>query len=230
MYQEYLTTLGKRFAADLSTIEAVHNFDYGTEFEIAFCTALRLALPQSYGICRGFAVDRHGTVAGDDILIFEQLRYPTLGLRDANAYLRKDKILIEAVYAYIEAKYTLHLTGDGPQSITRAAQQVARVKKLCSGRDPVPFSAIAPGINLTGNAGITPPANWPAIRNPMFGAIIARHVAVAPGDKHLQSAEGIHQAICENVTLSREENAPDLLCPSDEPAPYRKCDKTKHGS
>ncbi len=94
VYGEYIETLSKRFVAAFSTIEAGQNFDYGSEFEIALCMAFRAALPQSYGVARGYAVNATGDMAGDDILIFEQLRRPTLGIRGLEAFLRQDKIPI----------------------------------------------------------------------------------------------------------------------------------------
>ncbi len=53
-----------RFAAETA------NIDRGEEFELALCQVLRTAIPQKYGICRGFVVNRAGDVAGDDTVIF----------------------------------------------------------------------------------------------------------------------------------------------------------------
>jgi uncharacterized protein DUF6602 len=113
MYGGYVETLGKRFAAAFSTIEAAFNYEYGPEFEIALCNVLGDALPTKYGVARGLAVDREGTTAGDDILIFEQLRYPTLSIRHCDEMLRKAKVPIEAIYCYIEAKHTISVRGSG---------------------------------------------------------------------------------------------------------------------
>ena len=72
MYSNYLETLDIRFKAAFSTIDTVYSFDCGPELEIALCNVLRDALPQKYGICRGFAVDRSGNLFGDDIIITKE--------------------------------------------------------------------------------------------------------------------------------------------------------------
>jgi hypothetical protein len=212
MYGGYLDTLGKRFSAAFSTIETVYSFDYGPEFEIALCIALRSALPQSYGVCRGYAVNGSWSTAGDDILIYEQLRFPTLGLREPAMYLRKDKIPIEAVYAYIEAKHSIHIEGDGDQSLRHATEQVIRVKKLCSEREQIPIAEIFPKVRIDGaDVHVTVGPNRPNIRNPMFGAIMARRIFLKKGGPELTKPDEIDQAIQESSNLTRDPNSPDLF-------------------
>jgi len=106
-YSDYVKTLSDRFQSNLNTIEAEHGFDYGPEFEVAICKTLRSALPDRYGIARGFVVNAQSVKAGDDIVIFERSRFPTLRLHDRDDYSRKEYIPIEAAYCYIEAKHTL---------------------------------------------------------------------------------------------------------------------------
>jgi hypothetical protein len=137
MYHDYVKTLSKRFEANLTSIEVGQNFEYGPEFEIAICNTLRSALPDKYGIARGYVVNAEGTRAGDDIVIFERSRFPTLALRGRDDYARKEFIPIEAVYAYIEAKHTLNLDGEDDQSLQRALDQVGEVKQLCSEREEI---------------------------------------------------------------------------------------------
>ena len=86
-----------------------YSFDYGPEFEIAVCEVLRIALPDRFGVARGYVVSADGSFAGDDIIIYEKARFPTLGLRGKDSYLKKEYIPAEAVYCYIEAKHTLHI-------------------------------------------------------------------------------------------------------------------------
>jgi hypothetical protein len=78
LYDGYVEKLNKRFEEALSEIEANHNFELGDEFEVALCKVLRRALPQKYGICRGYLVDADGTSAGDDIIIYDRARHPRL--------------------------------------------------------------------------------------------------------------------------------------------------------
>ena len=75
-YSNYLMTIGKKFTALIDEIKGEYNFDLGHEFEIAICKALRIILPSRYGVCRGsvFTIDNRST--GDDIIIFDQWRFP----------------------------------------------------------------------------------------------------------------------------------------------------------
>ena len=79
-YGDYLQTISVKFENLFQDISVQHNFDYGPEFEIALCKALRIILPAKFGICRGFAVTLDGDIAGDDIIIFDNERFPTLRL------------------------------------------------------------------------------------------------------------------------------------------------------
>ena len=132
LYGDYVRVLANQFETQMAAIEAVYNFDLGDEFEVAFCKVLRSFLPLRYGICRGFCVATDGETAGDDIIIYDQQRFPTLRLGLDSTYALKQKIPIEAVFAYIEAKHTL--TGD---SVAKAISQVQVVKKLIARREAI---------------------------------------------------------------------------------------------
>lgn len=176
-YDNYVARLAQQVRAALDLISAGYAFDYGPEFEIAFCEILSRALPDRIGVCRGFVVDADGNKAGDDIIIFDRTRFPTLRLMQAGDFSRKESIPIEAVYAYIEAKHTLHIRGSGPQSLDRALQQIAAVRTLIAKREAVRPGQAMPLLNLN-DCGIPviSPAYLPAIANPLFTMIIARHV------------------------------------------------------
>ena len=92
-------------------------------------------LPQKYGICRGFVVPADGASAGDDLIIYDSVRFPTLRLFPQESYEIKQDVPVEAVYAYIEAKHTLHITEDATdgQSLLKACSQVAAVKRIHKG-------------------------------------------------------------------------------------------------
>ena len=109
-YSGYLQRFGQ-FESLFELIAARYNFDYGDEFEFALCDALRAILPERFGVCRGFIVASDGRSAGDDLIIFDRIRFPTLRLLRQDSFARKEQIPVEAVYAYIEAKHTLVLTG-----------------------------------------------------------------------------------------------------------------------
>ena len=176
LYRDLVNTLSERITVSLDCIEVGHNFEYGVEFEIALCEALRAALPDQYGIARGYAVDQSGSFAGDDIVIYARDRFPTLAMRRRDEFGRKEFIPIEAVYCYIEAKHTVYTDGDGPQSLRYAFEQVSRVKALCAERLPVNPNQI--GRYTTTDVGInsTPPPDYPIIMNPPFGVVFARNV------------------------------------------------------
>src|SRR5688500_1096501 len=101
LYRSYVETLAKRLVANLSTVEAEHNFEFGPEFEMVLCKTLRSALPDRIGIARGYVVSHDGATAGDDIVLFERSRFPTLVLRDQDDFARKECVPVEATYCYI---------------------------------------------------------------------------------------------------------------------------------
>jgi hypothetical protein len=197
LYRDYVRTLSERFEANLSYIQHVYNFDVGDEFEVAICQTLRSALPQKFGICRGHVVDAQGNEEGDDILIYDRLRFPTLRLLPGEDYSRKEWVPIEAVYAYIEAKHSLTVEGqDGaPATITKACQQIDRVKSLCRKRDAVPLTK--------------PKEDFPRFQNPLFAAILARRLVRKKGAAPFSTGLEIRGALS-SLDCS-DENPPDLI-------------------
>jgi hypothetical protein len=176
LYGNYVPNLAKRFEKEMSVIEAKHNFELGYEFEIAICKMLRRTLPQKFGICRGYVVAADGRSAGDDIVIFDQGRFPTLrSLGDEN-YSQKENVPVEAAYAYIEAKHTLDVEGNGPSSLAQACKQVSDVKVLCDQRAKVPLSGVRRYLTLDKTFHAIAPPGHPDQLNPMYGAVFARRV------------------------------------------------------
>src|SRR5581483_5839792 len=100
LYKGYVANVARRFDEALSQIAANHNLELGGEFEIALCRTLRNALPHRYGVCRGFVVNAEGDAAGDDIIIYDRARFPTLRALGDEDFSRLENIPIEAVYAY----------------------------------------------------------------------------------------------------------------------------------
>jgi len=125
-YDNFVVELSRKFISRLDDIKADFNFDYGDEFEIAICEVLRSFLPTKFGICRGFVIDINGSKEGDDIIIYDQVNFPTIKSNNRNDFGRKENIPIEAVYAYIEAKHTLN-----KESFDKSVCQIAKVKKMC---------------------------------------------------------------------------------------------------
>lgn len=196
IYGDFIEGVARSFAEALADIEAVHNFELGTEFELALCHTLRRVLPQRFGICRGYLVNSAGETAGDDVIIYERLRHPTSRLRrEEEYYARKEKIPIEAAFAYIEAKHTLEIGGESAASLRKAVSQAAASKRLCLQRDPVPLTQIAQGVNLGANLTAQPSPGWPDTRNPFYTAVIARHVRLQSGSPVVQNASEIEHAL-----------------------------------
>src|SRR5262249_21823428 len=104
LYNDYLSKISTRFRNLLDEISANSNFDYGPEFEIALCVALRAVLPSRFGVCRGWVVPGSGNPAGDDLVIYDRDRFSTLRMIEQDNFARKEEIPLEAVCAYIEAK------------------------------------------------------------------------------------------------------------------------------
>jgi hypothetical protein len=211
VYGDYLQNISAKFQNLFGEISAEHNFDYGDEFEIALCKVLRTLLPSKFGICRGFAVTLDGTLAGDDILIFDHERFPTLRLLESNDFAQKQRIPIEAVYAYIEAKHTIVLNGDDGQSLSKACKQVEAVKRLP--RQSIALNQITPQmqIEMGGIFQINTKPFWPTTRNPMYGAVVARHVR---SDAHssVEGQELIESSRQRVLQIPQQSSAPpDLL-------------------
>lgn len=178
LYKDFVKDLSKRFASELEAISAEYNFELGDEFEIALCDIFRRVLPTRYGICRGHIVSADGKSAGDDIIIYDQSRLPTLKLRRKDDYSRLENIPAEAVYCYIEAKHTLYLEGEArksEQSLAHAWKQVQKAKTIISKRKPVPLEQIGPYRTLQGGISWSVSPYHPRIQNPAFGAIMCRH-------------------------------------------------------
>lgn len=177
LYRGFIETLATRFDANVSYIQAMYNFDYGDEFEVAVCQTLAAILPGRFGVCRGHVVNANGDQAGDDILVFDRFLFPTLRLLPVQDFSRKQWVPIEAVYAYIEAKHTLVVNGGEKEggSLLHACNQVSAVKQLLNTRAPVPINEIIRHVQLNG-ADIRWPEDMPKLRNPAYAMILSRFV------------------------------------------------------
>lgn len=111
---------------------------------------------------------------GDDIIIYDQERMPTLRLLENGQYQQKQEIPLEAVYAYFEAKYTLYLDNKGGQTLTKALSQIEKIKQLS--RKPTASTQIDPytNIQLIQNN----QEYWPKFRNPIYTGIFARNIRI----------------------------------------------------
>jgi hypothetical protein len=172
LYDDYILRLSQKFNAELESIKAIYNFDLGDEYEIAICKVLRQILPIKYGICRGFAVAEDGSKSGDDIIIYDSNRYPSLGIREYNDFSRKEFIPAEAIYCYIEAKYTLDISDSKNNNLKKALKQVDDVKSICNKRESVEINhfddLVFPKIES--------PWDYPPIKNKSWGAIFCSRI------------------------------------------------------
>lgn len=214
-YGKWVKTLSERLEANLSTVDVEHSFEYGSEFEVVICNTLRSVLPDKYGVCRGYVIDAKGSKAGDDIIIFDRHRFPTVALRDRDDLSRKESVPIEAVYCYVEAKHTINLEGDDPQSLSKACQQIANVKRLCSTREAVPYNQIQPHLNIgilddIFQLQVNPPPDFPTILNPVFSVLFARYVRQKKGRKELLSSPDEILSVMGNIKIESDQH-PDLL-------------------
>lgn len=214
LYNDYLRKVAKRFDDLLGDISAHHNFEFGSEYEVALCRLLREVLPQKFGVCRGYVVAADGSQAGDDVIVYDQDRFPTLRLLPKGDLACKQEIPVEALCAYIEAKHSLVLEGDGDQSLHKAFRQVRGVKMLA--REPVPRRApdpymqpyedfhkklreasekYGPQTHTIDLPKFDPMAGWPKTRNPIFGAVISRQARLRAGGVVLTEPGEVHSAL-----------------------------------
>jgi hypothetical protein len=185
LYNDYILRLSRRLEANLTYLEAYYNFDYGPEFEIALCKILRAVLPQNYGICRGHVVDDKGSQAGDNIVIYDRVRFATLRSLAQEDYAQQEWIPIEAVYAYFETKHSVNaaiLTDEEKESepkdgtLYQAAYQASEVKKLCESRKPLSITQLTPYLKLNAPQLLKPPHSFPDKKNPLFSGILIRNI------------------------------------------------------
>lgn len=204
-YNDYLKTLSEKFARRLEDISVDFNFDYGDEFEIAICEILRDFLPSKYGIVRGFVVSKLGLIKGDDIIIYDQEKFPTLKLNKKDDYSRKENIPIEAVYAYIEAKHNLT-----EETLEKAIKQVSEVKELCSQREKVgreqydpyfPFEAKQSNYSV----------NYPEFRNPIFTMILSRYATDKNSNRDDSNIREMLHKKMENFQKAEDKFLPELI-------------------
>lgn len=194
MYTDYLKRLQQDFEAEIDRIETEYGFEYGSEFEEALKQALRAALPGRYGVDNGHIVDPSGKAAGDDLIIYEKLRYPTL--RNSAEGQRKNRIPREAVYCYLEAKHSVCLEGDGGQSLSKALDQVADAKDLVKDRKERSITEIGKH-NFSNTFSIDTDQGYPSYQNPPYGAIFARQVRPRAGDPPLSNPVEVNERIAE---------------------------------
>jgi len=209
IYNDYLKKLSQAIKSRFDQISTHYNFDKGDEFEIALCSILREILPSKYGISRGHVVSKEGNSAGDDIIIYDSFRLPTLRIFPNESFDRKQDIPIEAVYAYVEAKYTLHIHGkeNDYQSLLKASSQVSAVKKLCNQREARTEQDIHP--YFRSNLPPSPRPDWPAYMNPVFGAIFSLQVRNTPGSELLSSKAATESLV--GSCLGNKTPFPDLI-------------------
>lgn len=186
-YTKLIDNIATAIDNQLREISTRYNFDYGEEFEIAICELLSKILPSRYGICRGFVVTESDDFAGDDIIIYDKDRFPTLRLLNKEKFDKKQEIPVEAVYAYLEAKHTLHLLDhNSGQSIYKAFEQVSKVKSLP--REKRELLSVDPYTSL-GHGFTAQRSYWPNYTNPLFGAIISRFVKDSTKSEELKSEQ-----------------------------------------
>ncbi|WP_008311961.1 DUF6602 domain-containing protein [Leptolyngbya sp. PCC 6406] len=169
-YNGYVHKLSRRVLARLTGIEALYNFDLGDEFEVAMCHVLSEILPAKFGVCRGFVVSEDGSIAGDDIVIFDRLLCPTLRSNEGISYASKDQIPVEAVYAYIECKHSIR----SDDTFQKAVEQVRTVKSLVLARTPLRNPNYAKEGPIYNGQVQDWPRVWPRLRNQPFGVILSR--------------------------------------------------------
>lgn len=217
MYANLLENLSKKIEHYFSEIEAPYGFDYGPEFEIALCKILVELLPTKFGVCRGFIADRYGTVAGDDIIIYDRLRFPTIRMLGEN-FSQKEQVPIEAVYCYIEAKHNLELDDDEEATFKKALRQLKEIRKM--EREPRPLNQVTETVTLGGPFTINAPQGWTESLNPIHISIISRKTSL----KKDMSEKGIKKGFLNGETTYKAINnipipndcVPDLIVAGEE--------------
>lgn len=199
LYDNYVLDLSRRINARLDDISVEYNFDYGDEFELAICHLLRDFLPAKFGVCRGFVVSKNGDKAGDDIIIYDQERFPTLRQLSAGDWSRKEKIPIEAVYGYVEAKHTLDISGSKHSNLSKAIDQIKEVKKLVNSREKYGMNK-SDAYHVNKDLLDLPVGIYPS-RNPLFAMVMSRKVSDgSDGQTCGVNFCNLSENLCQNIT------------------------------
>ncbi len=181
MYLNLLQSLSRKIEFYFSEIEAVHNFEYGPEFEIALCKILKDLLPNRFGVCRGYIITGEGKQVGDDIIVYDRLSFPTIRMLGEENFSQREQVPIEAVYCYIEAKHNLELDPkqDNPKkdgTLQTALRQIDNVRLLQ--RSKRPWEKINDAVSLGAPFKVKIPDGWPQISNPLLACIISRKTSL----------------------------------------------------
>ncbi|NLF50620.1 MAG: hypothetical protein GX577_05740, partial [Leptolinea sp.] len=121
----------------------------------------------------------------------------------------KEKIPIESVFAYIEAKHTLEINGGSNNSLKKALLQISKVKELVLQRTPVGRNQLSEFVVLGKGFTISEKPGWPSIQNPPYGMLLARQVRINTKSQLMTSPDDIHNAL---VGSPVESNIlPDLI-------------------
>jgi hypothetical protein len=209
-YDGFLQRVANAFDVSLAAIDVGYNLDYGIELEVAVCRTLRAILPQRFGVCRGYIVNKAGSRAGDDIIIYDKMGYPTTRML-TDDFVQKEKVPVEAVAAYIEAKHALCIDGDDETrgTLAHALKQVAAVKALANGRQEMLRLRKIP---VPGLGVIEPsPQGWPQRLNPFYAAIFSRHIKISKDSKDLSDPEAVNRALLEHNPEASNRANPDLI-------------------
>lgn len=215
LYDDFIVRLSEKFIRRLEEIESDFNFELGDEFEFALCDILQDLLPDKFGVARGFVVDQNGNKRGDDIIIYDRNRFPTLRFRDKDNVHRLENIPIEAVYAYIEAKHTIEYDFNNKNcNFFKAFEQAIEVKKLISTRKPRNIFSFNPYFTNTPffekartNENLK---LLPSINNPAFSCIVARNFKFSTKTIENKDIDSI-EFLTENILIPCENIIPDLI-------------------
>lgn len=216
MYSDLLKVLSKEIDHYFSRIEANYNFDLGPEFEIALCRLFQKVLPSRFGVCRGFIIDKKGNKVGDDIIIYDKLRFPTLRFLDED-FAQKECIPFEAVYAYFEVKHNLELDINAKEKSTfdKAIEQLQKLEKL--DRQKRGINQILDHATLKATLSVRSIPGWPDYFNPLLKGIISRKVSFKEDDDKENMAKGIldkeqsFKYLCKKMEQGGIGYLPDLI-------------------
>jgi hypothetical protein len=203
LYGNFVEKINAQYKSLLATIEAEYNFDVGYEYENAICNFLRKILPDKFGVCRGFIVNKEGVCAGDDVIIYDRYKLPALRFFPEGDWSLKQRIPVEAVYAYIEVKSTLD-----ENTLPKALEQVISAKKLLRTREKVPLSLISEGVYAKKAKLARENPSFPDHWNPPFTAIIGKKVKIK-GDNDY--SKYLLSCLLPRLLIDQRIDLPDLM-------------------
>lgn len=145
---------------------------------------------------------------------------------------QKEKVPVEAIYCYIEAKHNLELDNDEDATFRKALRQLKKIKKMQ--REPRALKQVTETVTLSDPFTINAPQGWTDTLNPIHTSIISRKTSLKKDlvekglKKGFLDGEATYKAI-DNIPIPND-SVPDLIVAGEEVVvlPFYQGEQSRH--